>query len=257
MIGSLSTAALLTGTTAGVVALVTLGLAQAARRAGRPRSLAASVAAGMIVWLGATAALAQSGALSDWSALPPRWPLLPLTVLGTSVLLGLTRTFRRLLVEVPSWQPVALQTFRVGVELAFWRLHMEGVAPVQITFEGRNFDALVGFTAPVVAAGIAFGWIGPRMVIAWNLFGLAMLANAIGTVATSTPGPLHLSWTGEPFTAIAAWPVVWIPALLAPIGIFLHVVSIRQSLARFAKRGAIPSITEYQLPNTNESGHRR
>ena len=48
MTGSLSTAALLTGTTAGVVALVTLGLAQAARRAGLPRTLAASVAAGMI-----------------------------------------------------------------------------------------------------------------------------------------------------------------------------------------------------------------
>jgi hypothetical protein len=84
-----------------------------------------------------------------------------------------------------------------------------------------------------------------------------MLANAIGTVATSTPGPLHLSWTGEPFTAIAAWPVVWIPALLAPIGISLHVVSIRQALALFAGRRAIPDIIEEQLPSTNESGHRR
>ncbi len=232
MTGSLSTAALLTGTTAVVVALVTLGLAQAARRAGLPRSLTPSVAAAMIVWLGATAALAQSGVLADWTALPPRRPLLPLTAFGTLVLLGLTRAFRRLLAELPPWQPVALQTFRVGVELAFWRLHAEGVAPVQVTFEGRNFDALVGLTAPAVAAGIAFGWLGPRMTIAWNLFGLATLFNAIGTVATSTPGPLHLSWKEEPFTAIAAWPVVWIPALLAPAAIFLHVVSIRQSLGR-------------------------
>ena len=45
MTGSLSTAALLTGTTAVVVALVTIGLTQAARRAGLPRTLAASVAA--------------------------------------------------------------------------------------------------------------------------------------------------------------------------------------------------------------------
>jgi hypothetical protein len=50
------------------------------------------------------------------------------------------------------WQPVALQTFRVGVELAFWRLHTEGLAPIQITFDGRNFDALVGLTVPCVAA---------------------------------------------------------------------------------------------------------
>ncbi len=239
MTGSLSTTALLTGTAAGVVALVALELAGAARRAGlaHPRTLAACVAAGLCVWLCATAALAQSGVLGDWTARPPRWQFLPLTALGTFVLLSRTRTFRRLLAEVPPWRPVALQTFRVGVELAFWRLHMEGLAPVQITFEGRNLDGLVGLTAPVVAAGIAAGWVGPRGAIAWNLFGLAMLVNAIGTAATSAPGPLHLDWPGEPFTAIATWPVIWIPALLAPAGIFLHVVSIRQSIARLAKRG--------------------
>ena len=184
----------------------------------------------MLVWLGIAAALAQSGVLAAWTAFPPRWPLLPLTALGTLVLLTLTPTSRRLLAVIPPWQPVALQAFRVGVELAFWRLHAEGVAPIQVTFEGRNFDALVGLTAPVIAAGIASGRFGPRLTIAWNLFGLAMLFNAIGTVATSTPGPLRLNWPGEPFSAIASWPVIWIPALLAPLGIFLHVVSIRQAL---------------------------
>ncbi|MDB5307925.1 MAG: hypothetical protein JWO38_2127 [Gemmataceae bacterium] len=240
MTGSLAAAALLIGAAAVLVALLALGLGRAARRAGlaHPRAYTISVAAGLIVWLGATAALAESGVLADWSARPPRWPLLPLTALVTFALLARTRTFRRLLAEVPPWQPVAVQTFRVGVELAFWRLHAGGYAPVQVTFEGRNFDALVGLTAPVVAAGIAAGWIGPRAAVAWNLVGLAMLFNAIGTVATSAPGPLHLDWPGEPFAAIAAWPVVWIPALLAPAAIFLHVVSIRQSFGRVAAGAA-------------------
>ncbi len=238
MTGSLSPW-LLIGTTAVVITLITLGIARAARGAGLPNSLAPSVAGGMIVWLGVATVLAQSGVLAVWSAFPPRWPLLPLTALGTLVLLSLTGWFRRLLAEVPLWQPVALQAFRVGVEFAFWRLHAEGVAPAQVTFEGRNFDALVGLTAPVVAAGIAFGWVGPRLTITWNLFGLAMLFNAIGTVATSAPGPLHLNWAGEPFTAIAAWPIVWIPALLAPIGITLHVVSIRQALGHSNHRSEL------------------
>jgi hypothetical protein len=236
MTGSLSTDALLTGTAAGVVALVTIGLDRAARLAGlaHSRTLAAAVAAGLCAWLVATATLAQSGVLGDGTARPPRWPLLPLIALGTFVILARTRTFRRLLAEVPSWQPVTLQAFRIGVELAFWQLHREGLAPAQVTFEGRNFDGIVGLTAPVVAGGIAVGWFGPRLVVAWNLFGLALLVNAIGTVATSAPGPIHLDWPGEPFTAIAAWPVIWIPAFLAPTGIFLHVVSIRQSLGRLA-----------------------
>ena len=79
-----------------------------------PRTFAAFVAAALVVWLGATAALAESGFLADWTAQPPRWPLLPLTALGTFLLLGQTLIFRRLLAEVPPWQPVALQTFRVG-----------------------------------------------------------------------------------------------------------------------------------------------
>jgi len=50
MAGSSSTF-LLTGTAAGVLALLTLGLARAARRCGPPRTLAAFVAAGIILWI--------------------------------------------------------------------------------------------------------------------------------------------------------------------------------------------------------------
>ena len=129
------------------------------------------------------------------------------------------------------------QTFSGVHGLAFSRPTPIRSIALDESVEGRNFDGLVGLTAPVVAAGIASGWFGPRMLVAPALLGLAMLVNAIGTVATSAPGPLHLNWPGEPFIAIASWPVIWIPAFLAPAGIYLHVVSIRQSCARLAKRG--------------------
>ncbi|RKI05803.1 hypothetical protein D7Y13_21655 [Corallococcus praedator] len=61
------------------------------------------------------------------------------------------------------------------------------------------------------------------------MLGLAVLANTIFTVATSAPGPLHLDWPGVPFTAIATWPVIWLPALLAPLAVFLHVMSLCQN----------------------------
>jgi hypothetical protein len=73
-------------------------------------------------------------------------------------------------------------------------------------------------------------------------------------VATSTPDPLHLNWSVEAFTGVAAWPVIWIPALLAPIGVSLYVVSLRQALARSAARSAFPDLIEEQLPNTTLSG---
>jgi hypothetical protein len=245
MPGSLSSTLLLSATAAGVMALLAVGIAGAARRVGmtHPRRLAAVLAIALLAWLGATAALAASGALSDWTDRPPRWQLLPPTALGTLVIFSRTRLFRRLLAGVPPWQPVALQTFRVGVELAFWRLHAEGFAPQQVTFDGRNFDVLVGLSAPLLAIGIATGRIGPRVTIGWNLVGLALLVNAIATVSTSAPGPLHREWSGGPFTAIAAWPVVWIPALLAPLAVFLHVQSIRQSVGRVRTRLHAPLLS--------------
>jgi hypothetical protein len=62
------------------------------------------------------------------------------------------------------------------------------------------------------------------------------------TAATSMPGPLHLDWPGEPLTEVARWPMIWVPAFLAPFAVLLHVVSLRQTLARspraVAERGA-------------------
>jgi len=106
-----------------------------------------------------------------------------------------------------------------------------GGAPSQVTFEGRNFDVLVGLTAPLIALAILRWNLGPRLVILWNVLGLAILSNTIFTTLTSLPGPAHLNWQGAPFTAFGDWPFVWIPGFLAPLAIFLHVMSIRQQLA--------------------------
>jgi hypothetical protein len=234
-----ATNAILAGLTVGGVGLAALAVGRLAGRAAvsRPWHVAAIAAAVLAVWLSATAALAETGVLGDSTARPPRVPLLALTALATFVLVGRTKVFGRLMTAVPFWLPVAVQTFRVVVEYALWRLYLEGRAPVQVTFEGWNFDALAGLSAPLVAAGVASGRVGPRGVLAWNLFGLGMLGTAVFAVVTSAPGPFRLDWPGEPFTAVATWPVVWIPALLAPAAVFLHVVSIRQSLARLAAGG--------------------
>jgi len=37
---------------------------------------------------------------------------------------------------------------------------------------------------------------------------------------------------GAPLTAITSWPIVWLPAFLMPVAVFLHVVSLRQNLRR-------------------------
>jgi hypothetical protein len=226
-----------------MVALLLVGAVLGARRAGCDASevqRAASITlVALSAWLAIAAVLAMSGLLSEWSARPPRWPLLPLTAFAAIVAVIRSAAAQRVLSNIPPAWPIGAQTFRIGVELALYALYVAGRAPIQVTFEGRNFDVLVGLSAPFVAWLVARRGLGPKSAIAWNAMGLAVLANTVGTVATSTPGPLHVDWPGPPLTAITSWPIVWLPAFLMPLAVFLHVVSLRQNIGRVRAAGAL------------------
>lgn len=213
--------------TALMVALVGAAVARHAP------GLARRIVAGLLVWLAATAALAASGALSTWTAVPPRLPFLPLTMMVAFVLASRTQAMRALIGATPRAWPIAAQTFRIAVELLLYGLYADGRAPERITFEGRNLDILVGLSAPFVAVLVARRG-ATTLAIIWNVAGLAILANTIIAVLTSLPGPLHADGI-PPFTAVASWPMVWLPAFLVPLAIALHVVSLQQ-----ARRAAVP-----------------
>ena len=219
---------------AGVSTALVWASGRAAHRAGlqavairRLRVLVSVVLAG---WLALTAAAAAGGWLRRWDAVPPRLALLPLVVLVTMVLLNRLPGFARLLVHVPPWWPIAAQVFRVGVELVLLAYYGRGLVPRQMTLEGRNLDLLVGLTAPVMAVLIARGRASRPLVLGWNALGLASLVNVAYLAVTSAPGALHRNWPGEPLTLVGHWPAVWIPALLLPSAVALHVISIRRTL---------------------------
>lgn len=225
---------LLVALTGGLVVVLTLGARSVAATSGS--SLAAPMLAALLAaaWLGLTSALALSGVLAEWTSRPPRVGWLPLAAMVMLVSLSRTTYATRLILEMPATWPLALQSFRILVELGLLWLWQEGRAPIQVTFEGRNFDIVAGATAPLLAAAVyAHGlrtWAVP-LVLLWNVVGLGLLANIMFTAAASIPGPMQVPWPGGTFEALATWPVVWIPSFLAPVAVFLHVVSIRQVLA--------------------------
>lgn len=190
------------------------------------RRVALGVGAVLVGWLALTAALGAHGLLGA-----PRFLVLPATTLTALVVLSRTAALRRLRdVLPPHWPPLA-QSFRVGVELLLFALFVAGRAPEQVTFEGRNADVLVGLTGPLVAWLVASGRLSARGLVAWNVASLAVLLNTVLTVASSAPGPLRLDWGGAPFAELTGWPLVWLPAFLVPVAVFLHVLSLRQALS--------------------------
>lgn len=217
-----------------VVTALVLGVRAVARRALPPAEARVVVrrAIGFFaVWLGTSAVVAATGVLRDFDARPPR--LMILVVASFAVLTIVTRTarFKALLAATPPSWPVALMSMRVPIEIGLWGLFATGKLPVHMTFEGRNFDVLVGATAPVVAWALARGKLGRAGLVAWNVASLGLLANIVGMAVTTIPGPLHLPWPGVSNTVVADFPWVWLPTFLVPVAVFGHVVSLRQVLA--------------------------
>lgn len=217
-----------------VACAIVAGVRRAARRAGdseaSSRRLAATAGAGIFTWLAVTAFLSRAGVLAQFESTPPRLMIVVFASMTLFAFATRTKAARRLLAATPRPWPIAIHAMRIPIELGLWGLFAAGRLPVQMTFEGRNFDVLVGLTAPLVAIGVARGVVGTRAAVAWNLGSFGLLLNIMGIAITTFPGPLHLDWPGVSNVILTTVPFVWLPTFLVPVAFFGHVLSLRQLL---------------------------
>jgi hypothetical protein len=101
-----------------------------------------------------------------------------------------------------------------------------GVMPVQMSYEGLNYDIVTGTTAIIVAILARAGWSGRTLVAAWNLLGLALLFDIVTVALVSTPRFAYFGndrlneWVADP-------PYVWLPAVLVLAALAGHLVVFR------------------------------
>ncbi|GAB3195843.1 uncharacterized membrane protein YccF (DUF307 family) [Pontibacter aydingkolensis] len=182
-------------------------------------------------WLVLVSILSLTGFLSDFSSMPPKLMLLlpvPLIAILWLTFSARTRTFLR---AIPASWLMYLQVFRVPVEIFLWLQFLDGLTPVQMTFEGLNWDVLTGITAPVFAY-ICFGQ-GRNLrglAIAWNLFGLALLINIVTIALLSAPVPFRTFFNEPANTLVTMFPVSFLPLVLVPLAYALHFFSLRKLL---------------------------
>ena len=185
----------------------------------------------LFAWLALAAVLAMAGILENFQTLPPRVALVVVPAALIGLIVALHPATGALLDRAPGLWLVGFQVFRVPMELILWRLAAAGVIPVTMTFEGRNFDILVGLTAPLMAwLAFARKWVSPGPVIFWNVFGLALLANIVTVGFLSAPTPFRKFFDGPPNEMIAHFPFVWLVSFVVPLAMTGHVASIRQQI---------------------------
>lgn len=184
----------------------------------------------LVVWILLTSTLALTGFLAQFEAFPPRITLVLIPPM-ISILIYTSRSsqLRAILKTIPIEWLLYLQSFRVIVELMLWYQYELGITPIQMTFEGRNFDILVGITGPVMAYLYQKkGAIMKKWVIAWNFFGLALLLNILVVAVLSFPTSFRYFMNEPSNYLVTEFPFVWLPGILVTIAYSLHFFSLKQ-----------------------------
>jgi hypothetical protein len=212
-----------------LIALTAWGVDVAWRRLGAPASGARRAALATLAvgagWMLATGAIASTGTLRAWDRTPPPFFMLMGIIVAASGTLAFGRVGARLAAGVPLWALVAVQAFRLPLELAMHRLAALAIMPPQMTYTGRNFDIVTGATAIVVAA-VAARRPARGLVTSWNVLGLALLANIVVIAAMSTP-PVHYFGADRLNVFVTYPPFVWLPAIMVLAALAGHLVIFR------------------------------
>jgi hypothetical protein len=167
------------------------------------------------------------GLVRDFQRVPPPMFVLLLAAVVLTVVTAISRVGSRLVAEAGIVWLVGVQAFRIAVEVFLDWGHRVDLVPVQMTFEGRNWDIISGVSAAAIA-WLAAKRQAPRwLVLLWNCVGLALLLNIVVIAILSMPTPLR-RFHNEPVNSFVAYfPYIWLPTFLVQLALFGHLLVFR------------------------------
>lgn len=198
--------------------------------AGTAASLAAKskpLGEGVLVWLAITGLVGWLGLVRDFQRLPPPMLVLLLAAVVLTVVTAMSRVGSRLVSEAGIIWLVGMQAFRIAVEIFLDWGHRVNLVPVQMTFEGRNWDIVSGVSAAGVAWLAAKGRAPRWLILFWNCVGLALLLNIVVIAILSMPTPLRRFHNEPANSFIAYFPYIWLPTFLVQVALFGHLLVFR------------------------------
>lgn len=155
--------------------------------------------------------------------------LIPLIII---IVFTFSKTVTEMLAQIAPERIIRLQVFRVFVEILLWMLFIQNLLPIQMSFEGRNFDILAGLTAPLMAYLASRNTVSKSLLIIWNIVCLGLLINIVTIAIFSMPTPFRYFMNDPSNTIVTQFPFSWLPTFLVPLAYMLHFFSLRQLLLK-------------------------
>lgn len=187
----------------------------------------------LFTWIILQAVLGLSGFYSITNTFPPRFAIMALPVLLLIIILFSIARGRVYLDSLDAKALTILHVIRIPVELCLYWLSLHEFIPQLMTFEGRNFDIIAGFTAPII---FYWGYVKKRLnktvLLLWNFICLGLLLNIVINAVLSAPSSFQQFAFEQPNTAILYFPFVWLPCCVVPLVLLAHLVCIRKLLIK-------------------------
>lgn len=186
------------------------------------------------IWLVLLALIAQTGFLQNFMAMPPHLLIIILPALITVFVLNSSKKILQLLQHISLKSLIYIQTFRILMEFILWLLYKDNIIPIQMTFEGYNYDILIGISAFIVAYyyGVGIEMFNQKwFLISWNIAGITLLVNIVIIAILSTPSPFRQFMNEPANTVVAYFPFVWLPGFVVPVALMMHLFALRKLFA--------------------------
>jgi hypothetical protein len=183
------------------------------------------------IWMAYLSILSATGVLDNFG-LPPRVVLLVvLPAIAGIIFFSGRKSFRVILQQTPLHLPVYLQSFRIIVELLIYGAFVQGIFPEKATFNGMNYDILVGISSLIMGAMVQRDKIKPIGLLVWNVVSLVILSVTAYSFISTYYFTDYLA-TNPGGRSFVHFPFLFLAAVLLPAAVFLHVFSLRQVIGK-------------------------
>ena len=214
---------------------IIIGLKAALKKTGWEKTLAAKILTSTVlllsVWTALLMVLSYNGFFNQFEKFP-RPALAILIPLPIILIIAFSKKGTQLLQSVPPQWLLWMQSFRIAVELLLLLAFLKDRIPVQMTFEGRNFDILSGILALPVGYLLARKKsYAPQLAVVYNVIGILLLLNILVIAVLSMPTSFRYFQNEPANILVAQFPFILLPGILVPIAYTLHIFSLRQLLA--------------------------
>lgn len=179
--------------------------------------------------------LGRSGVLSQFDRMPPPLFFFLIYLNATAFFIGFSRYGTQISRQLPLWGLVGFQSFRILAELSIYLGLREGRAPVQLSFEGYNFDIVTGVTALIIGIGLKIKGRDTelsssvlRWVRGWNWMGIGFLLIIAFIAVTSMPGPTRIFMNEPSNRWVTEAPYSLLPGVLVLAAITGHILALRR-----------------------------